>query len=126
MPPEQVAKIKDEMRGSAYSALGMVAFTNKKYPDSIQNFNKSIDVTKDNPDPTVFLRLTIAYDKAGQYNEALDMAKKTLALPGVSQQIASLATNEKNRLEKLTANSIKPVTATPAPTSPQPQAVQPQ
>jgi hypothetical protein len=125
MPPEQVAKIKDEMRGSAYSALGMVAFTNKKYPESIQNFNKSIDVTKDNPDPTVYLRLTIAYDKAGQYNEGLDMAKKTLALPGVSQQISTLATNEKNRLEKLTANSIKPVTASPAPTSPQPQAVQP-
>jgi hypothetical protein len=53
------------------------------------------------------------------------MAKKTLALPGVSQQISTLATNEKNRLEKLTANSIKPVTASPAPTSPQPQAVQP-
>ena len=125
MPTEQVAKIKDEMRGSAYSALGMVAFTNKKYPESIQNFNKSIEVTKDNPDPTVYLRLTIAYDKAGQYNEGLDMAKKTLALPGVSQQISTLATNEKNRLEKLTANSIKPVTASPAPTSPQPQAVQP-
>lgn len=125
MPTEQVAKIKDEMRGSAYSALGMVAFTNKKYPESIQNFNKSIEVTKDNPDPTVYLRLTIAYDKAGQYNEGLDMAKKTLALPGVSQQISTLATNEKNRLEKLTANSIKPVTASPAPTSPQPQVVQP-
>jgi tetratricopeptide (TPR) repeat protein len=124
MPAEQVAKIKDEMRGSAYSALGMAAFTNKKYADSITNFTKSIEVTKENPDPTVFLRLTIAYDKNGQYSEGLDMAKKTLALPGVSQQITQLATNEKNRLEKLSANMIKPATV-PAPTSPQPQVAQP-
>ncbi len=124
MPPDQVAKIKDEMRGSAYSALGMADFTNKKYESSIANFNKSIEVTKDNPDPTVYLRLTLAYDKNGQYAEGLETAKKTLALPGVSPQISNLATNEKNRLEKLTANSIKPV-ATPAPTSPQPQSVQP-
>jgi hypothetical protein len=124
MPPDQVAKIKDEMRGSAYSALGMAAFTNKKYEDSIANFTKSIDVTKENPDPTVFLRLTLAYDKAGRYSEGLETAKKTLALPGVSQQVTQLATNEKNRLEKLAANSIKPAAA-PAPTSPQPQAVQP-
>jgi hypothetical protein len=124
MPADQVAKIKDEMRGSAYSALGMAAFTNKKYADSIANFNKSIDVTKDNPDPTVFLRLTIAYDKAGQYSDGLEMAKKTLALPGVSAQITQLATNEKNRLEKLAKTSI-PTVKTPAETSPQPQAVQP-
>jgi len=126
MPAEQVAKIKDEMRGSAYSALGMADFTNKKYDGAIANFNKSIEATKDNPDPTVFLRLTIAYDKNGQYAEGLDMAKKTLALPGVPQQISSLATNEKNRLEKLAANSIPTAkTPAPAPTSPQPQAVQP-
>jgi hypothetical protein len=124
MPADQVAKIKDEMRGSAYSALGMAAFTNKKFADSIANFNKSIDVTKDNPDPTVFLRLAIAYDKAGQYSEGLDMAKKTLALPGVSAQVTQLATNEKNRLEKLAKTSI-PTVKTPAETSPQPQAVQP-
>lgn len=127
MPPEQVAKIKDEMRGSAYSALGMADFTNKKYDSSIANFNKSIEATKDNPDPTVYLRLTLAYDKNGQYPEGLEAAKKTLAIPGVPQQISNLATNEKNRLEKLSAGMIKPATApaTPAPTSPQPQSVQP-
>jgi tetratricopeptide (TPR) repeat protein len=123
LPADQVARIKDEMRGSAYSALGMVAFTNKKYPDSIANFTKSIEVTKDNPDPTVFLRLTLAYDKAAQYPQALDMAKKTLALQNVPPQVTQLATQEKNRLEKL-ASAPKP-TAGAAPTSPQPQAVQP-
>lgn len=124
MPADQVAKIKDEMRGSAYSALGMADFTNKKYDGAIANFTKSIDVTKGNPDPTVYLRLTIAYDKAGRYAEGLDMANKTLAVPGAPQQITQLATTEKSRLEKLAATQIKPATA-PAPTSPQPQAVQP-
>jgi hypothetical protein len=123
LPPDQVARIKDEMRGSAYSALGMADFTNKKYPEAIANFNKSVEVTKENPDPTVFLRLTLAYDKAGRYPEALDMAKKTLALQGVSPQVTQLATQEKSRLEKL-ASAPKPA-AGPAPTSPQPQAVQP-
>ena len=81
MPAEQVAKIKDEMRGSAYSALGMAAFTNKKYADSITNFTKSIEVTKENPDPTVFLRLTIAYDKNGQYSEGSGSGKKDACSP---------------------------------------------
>jgi tetratricopeptide (TPR) repeat protein len=123
MPPDQVAKIKDEMRGTAYSVLGMAAYTNKNYADAIANFKQSIDVTKDNPDPTVYLRLTLALDKAGRYPEALEAANKTLALPGVQSQVTQLATQEKTRLEKL-ASVPKPA-ASPAPTSPQPQSVQP-
>jgi len=125
MPPEQVAKIKDEMRGTAYSILGMAAYTNKQYPDAITNFQQSVDITKDNPDPTVFLRLTLAYDKAGQYAKALETANKTLALQNVSPQITQLATQEKSRLEKLASAPAKPATPASAPASSQPQTVQP-
>lgn len=123
MSAEQVAMIKNEMRGSAYSVLGMAAYTNKDYPEAINNFKQSIEVTKNNPDPTVYLRLTLAFDKAGKYPEALDTANKTLALQNVPEQVTQLATQEKERLQKL-ANAPKPAAA-PAPTSPQPQSVQP-
>ena len=123
MPAEQVAKIKDEMRGTAYSAMGMAAYTNKNYPDAIANFKQSLDVTKDNPDSTVYLRYTLALDKAGRYPEALDAANKTLAIADAPPQVKQLATQEKTRLEKL-ANAPKPSGAA-APSSPQPEPVQP-
>lgn len=123
MPADQVAKIKDEMRGTAYSVLGMAAYTNKHYPDAVTNFKQSVDATKDNPDPTVYLRYTLALDKAARYPEALDAANKTLALPDAAPQVKQLATQEKTRLEKL-ANAPKP-SAAPAPSSPQPETVQP-
>ncbi|MGE5114818.1 MAG: hypothetical protein ACM3JB_28480 [Acidobacteriaceae bacterium] len=123
MPPEQVATIKNEMRGTAYSVLGMAAYTNKNYPEAIENFKQAIDVTKENPDPTVYLRYTLALDKAGRYPEALEAANKTLALQGVPPQVTQLATQEKNRLDKL-VNAPKPA-APAAPASPQPQPVQP-
>ncbi len=123
MPADQIAKIKDEMRGTAYAVLGMVAYTNKKYADSITDFKQSIDATKDNPDPTVYLRYTLALDKAGKYPEALEAANRTLTLPDAAPQVKQLATQEKTRLEKL-ANAPKPAAA-PAPSSPQPETVQP-
>lgn len=123
MPPDQVERIKNDMRGTAYSVLGMVAYTNKNYPDSAANFKQSIDATQADPDPTVYLRYTLALDKAARYSEALDAANKTLALPDAAPQVKQLATQEKNRLEKL-ANAPKPAAA-PTPTSPQPEVVQP-
>ncbi len=123
MPADQVAKIKDEMRSTAYSVLGMAAYTDKKYPDAVTNFKQALDVTKDNPDPTVYLRYTLALDKAARYPEALDAANKTLALPDAAPQVKQLATQEKTRLEKL-ANAPKPAAA-PAPSAPQPETVQP-
>lgn len=123
MPAEQVAKIKDEMRATAYSAMGMAAYTNKNYPDAIANFKQSLDVTKDNPDSTVYLRYSLALDKAGRYPEALDAVNKTLAIADAPPQVKQLATQEKTRLEKL-ANAPKPSGAA-APSSPQPEPVQP-
>ena len=123
MPADQVEKIKNDMRGTAYSVLGMVAYTNKNYPDAVANFKQSVDVTQADPDPTVYLRYTLALDKAARYPEALDAANKTLALPEAAPQVKQLATQEKNRLEKL-ANTPKPASG-PAPSAPQPQAVQP-
>lgn len=123
MPADQVEKIKNDMRGTAYSVLGMAAYTNKNYPEAITNFKQSIDATQADPDPTVYLRYTLALDKAARYPEALQAANKTLALPDAAPQVKQLATQEKNRLEKL-ANAPKPAAA-PAPSAPQPEAVQP-
>ncbi|HEU5403462.1 MAG TPA: hypothetical protein VFU86_19055 [Terriglobales bacterium] len=125
LPPEQVEKIKNEMRGTAYSVLAMAAYTNKNYPQAVDNFKKSIDVTKGDADPVIFLRYTLALDKAGRYPEALQAANQTLALPGGVPQVTQLATQEKNRLEKL-VNAPKPAAGqAPAPASPQPETVQP-
>lgn len=123
MPADQVEKIKNDMRGTAYSVLGMAAYTNKNYPDAVTNFKQSIDATQADPDPTVYLRYTLALDKAARYPEALEAANKTLALPDLAPQVKQLATQEKARLEKL-ANAPKPAAA-PAPSAPQPEPVQP-
>ncbi|HEX6879408.1 MAG TPA: tetratricopeptide repeat protein [Terriglobales bacterium] len=123
MAPEQVAKIKEEIRSTAYSAMGMADYTNKNYDSAIANFKQAADLLKDNPDSTILLRLTLSYDKAGKYAEALDAANKTLAAPGAPPQVVQLATQEKARLQKL-ATAPKPA-AGPAPSSPQPEPVKP-
>ncbi|MDT8070257.1 MAG: hypothetical protein ROO76_18980 [Terriglobia bacterium] len=124
MPADQVTKIKNEIRGSAYSIMGMADYTNKNYASSADNFKQSIEVTKGDPDPTVYLRYTLALDKAARYPEALEAANQTLAIPGAAPQVTQLATQEKIRLQKL-VNAPKPAAA-PTPSSPQPEPVQPQ
>jgi tetratricopeptide (TPR) repeat protein len=123
MPAEQVEKIKNEIRGSAYSVMGMADYTNKNYSAAADNFKQSIDVTKGDPDPTVYLRYTLALDKAARYPEALAAANQTLAIPGSAPQVTQLATQEKTRLEKLVKEPPKP--AAPASSSPQPEPVHP-
>lgn len=123
MPPDQVTRIKNEIRGSAYSVLGMADYTNKNFAGAADNFKQSIDATPGDPDPTVYLRYTLALDKAARYPEALEAANKTLTLSDAQPQVKQLATQEKNRLQGL-VNAPKPAAA-PAPSSPQPQTVQP-
>jgi tetratricopeptide (TPR) repeat protein len=119
MPSEQVEAVKNQMRGAAYGVIGMANYTQKKYPEAEAAFKQAVDVTKADPDPTIYLRLTLTLDKMNKYQEALDAANKTLTLVPADSQVAALATQEKGRLTQL-LNSAQKTTPKAPPTSPQP------
>jgi len=118
MPPEQVAAVKNDLRSGAYTAIGAAAYTNKKYADAETNFKQAVEVTKDNPDPTIMLRLALAQDKQNKYPEALDTANKILALPNLDPRVQQYAQQEKDRLSKLIPAAKPAAAPVPAPSTP--------
>lgn len=120
MPPEQVAAVKSQMRGAAYAVIGIANFTQKKYPDAEAAFKQALDITKADPDPTVYLRLCLTLDKTNKYAEALEAANKTLTLVPADSQVAALATQEKTRLTQLLNKPAVPAKPATPPTSPAP------
>jgi len=114
--PEQVAGAKAELRSVAYGAIGMANYTKQDYAAAESNFQKSIDAFPQQPDPAIYLRMSLAQDKQGKYSQSAASADKALQLSPPGSTIAVLAKQEKDRVTKL-ANAPKP----PAPTSPVPQ-----
>ncbi len=116
VPPERVAAVKNGLRGMAYSALGAVDITKKELPAAEQNFRKSIDFMKETPDPVTVFRLAWVLDQEKKYPEALGFVNQVLQLT-TDPQVTALATQERDRLAKLTgapAAPAQPAAATPA------------
>ncbi len=114
--PEQIAGAKAELRSVAYGAIGMANFTKQDYASAETNFQKSIDVFPQGPDPAIYLRMALAQDKQGKFKECAATASKALQLAQPGTVIAQLAQQERDRATKL-ANAPKP----PAPASPVPE-----
>ena len=109
-PQEKIDQYKAFLRSSAYSVLGTIYFnkdTKEDYAKAEENLRKSIDVLPAQPDPVSVLRLSIAMDKQGRYTDALVEATKSVGLTKEGTTVGDMARREQDRLQKLTANSIK-------------------
>ena len=107
---DKIDQYKAFLRSSAYSVLGTIYFnkdTKEDYAKAEENLRKSIDALPAQPDPVSVLRLSIAMDKQGHYTDALVEATKSVGLTKEGTTVGDMARREQDRLQKLTANSIK-------------------
>lgn len=109
-PTDKLDQVKAFLRSTAYSILGTIYFnkdTKENYAKAEENLRKSIDAMPAQPDPVSVLRLSIAMDKQGKYTDALAEATKAVGMTQESTTVGGMARREQDRLQKLTANSIK-------------------
>lgn len=108
LTPEQFAAALAQIRGTAHEVFATVAFKELDYPTAIKEFNAAAAEEKDRTDPVVWLRLSVAYDKNGDYSAAMDAVQKAIAASQPGDQIHQLAEQEESRLEKLAPAAAKP------------------
>jgi tetratricopeptide (TPR) repeat protein len=126
--PEQADGIKNLMRSMAHAAMGTVDLTRKDFPAAEKEFETATSVNTAYPDPVVWLRLALSREQQKKYSEALDAVNQAVKIAPAGSQVATLATAQHDRLQKLVegggqaqggANSPSPA---PAPASPAPMA----
>lgn len=108
MTPEQFAAALAQIRGTAHEVIATVAFKKLDYGTAIKEYNAAAAEEKEHTDPVVWLRLSVAYDKSGDYNAALAAVQKSLAASAPGDQIHQLAEQEKSRLDKLVPTAASP------------------
>jgi tetratricopeptide (TPR) repeat protein len=122
-PQEKVDAFKADLRSTAYSFLGTLAFNQEKYPDAEGYYRKALDAFPSQPDAIVVLRLALVLDKQGRYGDALKEADRAVELmPQQNPSLVEAAKGEHDRLVQLTggiptSNSTPPA-STPAPAAP--------
>jgi len=116
MTDEQWNDAKKDIESSAHEILGMVALTRKKSDVAVTEFKASVEVAS-TPDPADYVRLAVAYNQAGKYDDAIATAEKVAALPGALPQVKSVAQAERVRAiqAKKKAAAASAPAAAPAP-----------
>jgi len=114
-PPEKVAAVRTSITAMAYETLGMVAFYEKDFGSAEQNLLKAVDLHKAAPDPVVYLRLSVAQDHLGKFQQALESANKAVEFSQPGSTAQNLAKQQQARLKQL-------IPAAPSSTSPTPAA----
>ena len=94
---DQWAGFKKELQADAHNTLGIMASTDKKYDVSINEFKASLD---SNPDPVTMVRLANTYNRANKPDDAIAMADKAMASPGLPDNVKKFAAEEKRTAEK--------------------------
>jgi tetratricopeptide (TPR) repeat protein len=100
LPDEQWASIKKDMLSRGHETLGMLAAVDKKYDAAITEFKTAID-TGATPQPSVMIRLAVAYTNTKKFDEASATVDKVLAMAGTPESLKKIAQEEKARIAKL-------------------------
>ncbi len=107
MTPEQFAAALSELRGTAHEVLATIAFKKQDYPTAIKEYVLTAAEEKEHTEAIVWLRLSVAHDKTGDYGTAAGIVQKAIAASQPDSQIRQLAEQEKSRLEKLSTDAAK-------------------
>jgi tetratricopeptide (TPR) repeat protein len=124
IPQSQIDAYKGLLRSTAYSVLGTIQYDQEKYSGAEGYFHKSIDAYPSQPDPVVVLRLALALDKQGKYQDALKEANRAVELTQEGTTAGTTARHERDRLMQLTG-SVIPDSSGPAPAAKPPSPATP-
>jgi hypothetical protein len=105
MTPAQFAESLAQLRGMAHDVLATVAFNKLDYFTAIREYNLAAAEENGHTDAVIWLRLSIAQDKNGDFAAAMVAVDKALAASEPGTQIRQLAEQEKTRLQKLAASA---------------------
>jgi tetratricopeptide (TPR) repeat protein len=127
-PQEKVDAFKAGLRAQAYSTMGTIEYNKGSFPAAQEDFQKAIDAYPAQPYAPDVLRLALALDKQGKYDDALKAANRAVEISQENTMIGGSARREQDRLQKLTghAPAAQPQTQTPPNKPAQPQTTPPQ
>ena len=118
--PEQIESQKKLIRSLAHAALGTAEMVRENNAAAEKHLQEAVQLNTERPDALTWLRLALAQDKQKKYKEALVSATRAEELAGTDSTVRSLATQEKQRLVKLTAAPGAATTPAPKPATPAP------
>ena len=107
-PQDKVDAFKSGLRAQAYSTMGTIEYNKNNFPGAQEDFQKAIDAFPSQPYAPDVLRLALALDKQGKYEEALKFANRAVELSQESSMIGGSARRERDRLLQLTGHPVTP------------------
>jgi tetratricopeptide (TPR) repeat protein len=98
VPPDQADGYKKELAGRCWTAIAMTDQVDKRPADAVASYKKGFDLF---PNSIVAARLSRAYLENKQYDDAIAMADKSMAMPDASPQVKAFAQQQKDLATKL-------------------------
>lgn len=103
--PQTIANNRNLIRAIAYEALALANMAKDENAQAEVNLKKALDLNSVDPDPVTWLRYAVVLDHQGHYAEALTATLKALQLSPPGSPQATMATSERDRLQKLTGGA---------------------
>jgi tetratricopeptide (TPR) repeat protein len=96
---EQWEGYKKYATARAHVDLGLIAMAQKKTTVEVQEFKTAVDMMNP-PDQVAMARLANGYNELKQYDDALAVLNKLLAMSDLNPAVKNFAQNEKTKAEK--------------------------
>jgi tetratricopeptide (TPR) repeat protein len=109
---EQWVGARKDTAAEAYNVIGQANLTRKKYDAAAAGFKSAVD-SASAPEPAYMVRLALALQSGGKYDEAIAWCDKAEAVPNVHPQVKAVAAQIKAQAVKAAAAKA-PVTPPPA------------
>ncbi len=93
------AEFKKDQTAAAHKDLGLIAAAREKYDVAATEYKAAVDGLN-SPDLVTMARLADAYNKTGQYNDALTEANKVLATQNLNPTVKAFVEQAKATAEK--------------------------
>jgi tetratricopeptide (TPR) repeat protein len=110
---EQWVAARKDTAAEAYNVLGQANLVRKKYDAAAAGFKNALD-SASAPEPAYMVRLALALQSGGKFDEAIAWCDKAMAVPNVHPQVKAVATQIKNQAAKAAAAAKAPVAPPPA------------
>lgn len=103
--PEQVAAYKGTLKSMAHSALGIMELKTGNDQAAEDDLKRAADLNMAQPDPYIWYHLALAQDHQKKYAAALASVDQAIKSVGSNPDLGKLASNERERLVKLTGGT---------------------